>query len=85
MIILSAAISVQAKDGVCDEGRVSPRITSQSENPLAVEVSKGQSPRQLLVITNLQFTTRTAGQQVLCDLGTDCGDCGPWGGHLPRW
>ncbi|KAG1670446.1 hypothetical protein FOA52_010182 [Chlamydomonas sp. UWO 241] len=22
---------------------------------------------------------------VECDLGTDCSDCGPWGGHLPRW
>ena len=53
---MSAAVFMQAKDGVCDEGRVSPRVTSQSENPLAVEVSKGQSPRQLIMISNLQFT-----------------------------
>ncbi len=23
--------------------------------------------------------------EVFCDLGTDCGDCGPWAGHIPRW
>ncbi|GAX82272.1 hypothetical protein CEUSTIGMA_g9701.t1 [Chlamydomonas eustigma] len=23
--------------------------------------------------------------EVLCDLGTDCADCGAWSGHLPKW
>ena len=50
------AIHVQAKDGVCDEGRVS--LSGPPDRPAA---------------------------PVFCDLGTDCGDCGPWRGHLPMW
>lgn len=48
---------VQAKDGICDDGRY--------------------------------FANMTAGKEasVVCDLGTDCSDCGPWKGvkHSSNW
>lgn len=56
---------MQARDGVCDEGRapVRPRRAAAHE---AAQRAAGLPPGVVAVH---------------CDLGTDCADCGPWAGR----
>lgn len=49
--VCACLFAAQAKDGVCDDGRL---------------------------VFNM---TRGLGSRVLCDLGTDCTDCGVWKGQ----
>lgn len=60
-------LSHQANDGVCDEGRAGQFVQQQQKQRQQVLPQPG-----LLLPEGV-----TA---VECDLGTDCGDCGPWFG-----
>jgi hypothetical protein len=58
----------QASDGICQEGR--PKSTDGTPSDKG-----GLASRRLLAEDTVQ--------PVLCDLGTDCSDCGLWHGTLP--
>ncbi|EFJ49709.1 hypothetical protein VOLCADRAFT_89700 [Volvox carteri f. nagariensis] len=57
----------KALDGICDEGRPPSNATLPSGTDAQLRGVEGNSQVS----------------ELFCDLGTDCGDCGPWVGTVP--
>lgn len=66
---------MQANDGVCDEGRPLSGSGGATANANSTSSPDGKGVEGKPDIS-----------QLLCDLGTDCNDCGPWSGTVPsKW
>eukprot|EP00798_Chlamydomonas_sp_ICE-L_P025661 gene25661-11326_t len=79
----------KAGNGVCDEGRSSPK--GQDAPPVSCALCTDCDDSRKHQAGNGvcdEGRSNPKGQdatQVFCDLGTDCDDCGAWDGHLANW
>ncbi|GIL74023.1 hypothetical protein Vretimale_5047 [Volvox reticuliferus] len=64
----------KAFDGVCDEGRPPSNITLVGPDDMRRR-RRARGLRAMEVAKDVS--------ELLCDLGTDCSDCGPWVGTVP--
>ncbi|GFR47994.1 hypothetical protein Agub_g9818, partial [Astrephomene gubernaculifera] len=76
----------KANDGVCDEGRPATPEGTTAGSRRSLHGSQqhgsqlqGQGRRRVLGVEGNKEVS-----ELLCDLGTDCNDCGPWVGTVPE-
>ena len=76
LIITPLTHFFQAKNGVCDDGRIIPDLNTLTP---PIQARNG-------VCDDGRAPSLEKASVVFCDLGTDCEDCGPWEPKgAPQW